>query len=59
MSDGVCDVTIIGGGVVGMATAMALTCGRHLRVTVIEAEEGLARQPGLPMPPTQNPPAAP
>jgi len=43
MSDGVCDVTIIGGGVVGMATAMALTCGRHLRVTVIEAEEGLAR----------------
>jgi L-2-hydroxyglutarate oxidase len=36
------DVAVIGGGIVGMATAMALTADRRLRVVVLEAEEHLA-----------------
>jgi (S)-2-hydroxyglutarate dehydrogenase len=36
------DVAVIGGGAVGMATAMALLGGRSLRLVVLEAEEKLA-----------------
>jgi (S)-2-hydroxyglutarate dehydrogenase len=36
------DVAIIGGGIVGMATAMALTSDRRLRLIVLEAEDRLA-----------------
>ncbi len=36
------DVTIIGGGVVGMATAMALTAQADLSLIVLEAEDHLA-----------------
>src|SRR3954452_9719107 len=39
--DGSCDVAVIGGGLIGLATAMALS-GRGLRVAVLEAEERLA-----------------
>jgi (S)-2-hydroxyglutarate dehydrogenase len=42
MIDASCEVAVAGGGLVGLATAMALA-GRHgLRVTVLEAEERLA-----------------
>src|SRR6185295_8608278 len=41
MIDASCDVAIAGGGLVGLATAMALA-GRGLRVTVLEAEDRLA-----------------
>ncbi len=37
------DIAIIGGGIVGMATAMALSADPHLSLTVLEAEDGLAR----------------
>jgi L-2-hydroxyglutarate oxidase len=36
------DVAIIGGGIVGMATAMALTAGFRLELIVLEAEDRLA-----------------
>lgn len=36
------DVAIIGGGIVGMATAMALTNQAHTRLIVLEAEDHLA-----------------
>ena len=36
------DVVIIGGGIVGMATAMALTSRRRLSLIVLEAEDRLA-----------------
>jgi (S)-2-hydroxyglutarate dehydrogenase len=36
------DVAIIGGGIVGMATAMALTQRRNLSLVVLEAEDHLA-----------------
>lgn len=36
------DVAVIGGGIVGMATAMTLTRGGTTRVTVLEAEDRLA-----------------
>jgi L-2-hydroxyglutarate oxidase len=36
------DVAVIGGGIVGMATAMALTRAGTTRVTVLEAEDRLA-----------------
>ncbi|PYQ62757.1 MAG: L-2-hydroxyglutarate oxidase [Acidobacteria bacterium] len=39
--DGSCDVAVIGGGLIGLATAMALS-GQGKRVTVLEAEERLA-----------------
>ena len=44
MSTPVYDVAVIGGGIVGLATAMALT-QRHtaLSLLVIEAEDGLAK----------------
>jgi L-2-hydroxyglutarate oxidase len=41
MSDS-CDIAVIGGGIVGMATAMALAPGRRLALTVLEAEDRLA-----------------
>jgi hypothetical protein len=37
-----CDVTVIGGGIVGLATAMALTGRTRAAVVVIEAEDRLA-----------------
>jgi len=37
------DIIVIGGGIVGLATAMALTETRSLSVTVIEAEGDVAR----------------
>ncbi|HHJ52606.1 MAG TPA: L-2-hydroxyglutarate oxidase [Caldithrix abyssi] len=37
------DITIIGGGIVGMAAAMALSKNSKLKIAVIEAESGLAR----------------
>ena len=37
------DVAIVGGGIVGLATAMALAVEHHLSVVVLEAESGLAR----------------
>jgi L-2-hydroxyglutarate oxidase len=37
-----CDIAIIGGGIVGMATAMALSADRRERLTVLEAEDHLA-----------------
>jgi L-2-hydroxyglutarate oxidase len=36
------DVTIIGGGIVGMATAMALAKKKNIKICVLEAEEKLA-----------------
>jgi L-2-hydroxyglutarate oxidase len=42
MSPKVFDVTIIGGGIVGMATAMALANRSNLSLLVIEAEDHLA-----------------
>jgi (S)-2-hydroxyglutarate dehydrogenase len=39
---GRCDVAVIGGGIVGMATAMALSEGSAAAVTVLEAEDRLA-----------------
>lgn len=36
------DITIIGGGIVGMATAWTLSQRYHLRIVVLEAETGLA-----------------
>ena len=36
------DVAIIGGGIVGMATAMAMTARRSLSLIVLEAEKSLA-----------------
>ena len=36
------DVAVIGGGIVGTATAMALTRAGGCRVTVLEAEDRLA-----------------
>ena len=41
-ADGSYDVAIVGGGIVGLATAMALTADPGLRVVVIEAEAELA-----------------
>ena len=41
MIDATCDVAVAGGGLVGLATAMALA-GRGLRVSVLEAEDRLA-----------------
>ncbi|MBT5535092.1 FAD-dependent oxidoreductase, partial [Candidatus Poribacteria bacterium] len=40
--DGNADVVIIGGGIVGLATAMAITDGGASRVIVLEAEQRLA-----------------
>ena len=37
-----CDVAVIGGGIVGLATAMALTGRTRAAVVVLEAEERLA-----------------
>jgi L-2-hydroxyglutarate oxidase len=37
-----CDVAVIGGGIIGMATAMALTADGHASLTVVEAEDCLA-----------------
>ncbi len=37
-----CDVAVVGGGLVGLATAMALAARGDLRVTVLEAEDRLA-----------------
>jgi len=37
-----CDVAVIGGGIVGLATAMALAEGSAAAVTVLEAEDQLA-----------------
>jgi L-2-hydroxyglutarate oxidase len=37
-----CDIVVIGGGIVGMATAQALSTDRRLALTVIEAEDRLA-----------------
>jgi L-2-hydroxyglutarate oxidase len=36
------DVAVIGGGIVGLASALALTSGFRLRLTVLEAEDHLA-----------------
>src|SRR5512133_3741473 len=36
------DIAIIGGGIVGMATAMALVQGSSAKVVVLEAEDHLA-----------------
>ncbi len=36
------DVAIIGGGIVGMATAMALTAAADLRLIVLDAEADVA-----------------
>ncbi len=41
MIDASCEVAVAGGGLVGLATAMALA-GRGVRVTVLEAEDRLA-----------------
>jgi L-2-hydroxyglutarate oxidase len=41
MIDASCEVAVAGGGLVGLATAMALA-GRRLRVTVLEAEDRIA-----------------
>jgi L-2-hydroxyglutarate oxidase len=41
MSDS-CDIAVIGGGIVGMATAVALASERRLALTVLEAESRLA-----------------
>jgi L-2-hydroxyglutarate oxidase len=38
----VCDVAVVGGGIVGLATAMALTKQRDLSVVVLEAEDRIA-----------------
>lgn len=40
--DGGADVVIIGGGIVGLATAMAITSRRETSVVVLEAEQRLA-----------------
>jgi (S)-2-hydroxyglutarate dehydrogenase len=37
-----CDVAVVGGGIVGMATAMALAEGSAAAITVLEAEDRLA-----------------
>src|SRR5512136_2570278 len=37
-----CDVAVVGGGIVGLATAMALVEGSAAAVTVLEAEDRLA-----------------
>jgi L-2-hydroxyglutarate oxidase len=42
MSSGPYDVAVIGGGIVGMATAMTLTSTSHLRLIVLEAEDHFA-----------------
>jgi len=42
MSSPVYDIAIVGGGIVGLATAMALTARQSLAVVVIEAEDKLA-----------------
>src|SRR6516165_5296787 len=42
MSSAPYDVAVIGGGIVGMATAMALTEGTRTRVIVLEAEDRFA-----------------
>lgn len=36
------DIAIIGGGIVGLATALALTSRRSLKLIVLEAEDRLA-----------------
>ena len=36
------DIAIIGGGIVGMATAMALATSSHQNLVVLEAEDRLA-----------------
>lgn len=36
------DIAVIGGGIVGMATALALSADRRLRLVVLEAEDRLA-----------------
>ena len=41
MIDARCDVAVAGGGLIGLATAMALA-GRRLRVAVLEAEDRIA-----------------
>ncbi len=43
MSSPVYDIAIVGGGIVGLATAMALTKQHGLGVVVVEAEEKLAQ----------------
>jgi L-2-hydroxyglutarate oxidase len=40
--DGTCDAAVVGGGLLGLATAMALAVRRGLRVVVLEAEERVA-----------------
>ncbi|HEV8578225.1 MAG TPA: L-2-hydroxyglutarate oxidase [Thermoanaerobaculia bacterium] len=42
MIDAPCDVAVAGGGLVGLATAMALAGRRGLRVAVLEAEDRIA-----------------
>src|SRR3569623_1056906 len=39
----VVDVAVVGGGIVGLATALALVREHRLSVLVLEAEDGLAR----------------
>ena len=36
------DIAVIGGGIIGLSTAMALTSGQSLSLVVLEAEKGLA-----------------
>ncbi|MFN7037180.1 MAG: FAD-dependent oxidoreductase, partial [Bellilinea sp.] len=42
MNDRTFDITIIGGGIVGMATALALSKQTSARIAVLEAEKKLA-----------------
>src|SRR5512136_1436312 len=42
MATTTCDVAVIGGGIVGTATAMALTRDPGVLVTILEAEPALA-----------------
>src|SRR5438270_6501806 len=37
-----CDVVVVGGGILGLATAMALTADGHISLTLLEAEGHLA-----------------
>ena len=37
------DVVIIGGGIIGLATAMALKTGSNMALAVLEAEDRLAQ----------------
>lgn len=43
MSSSTCDIAIVGGGIVGIATAMAITQRYDVSLVVLEAEEQLAK----------------